>query len=447
MCNIPLIVYLGKNLSEYGQQTADRRTFTTLINQHFPLKELKGHKAACNNQTDKLLKYHGSYLRTKIIATDGNRHKVTIHRFYCPSCRATWSVYPTILVPGKHYDSYVIQNNLEDSLSHDLTYRSIIRQQTRLTSSGQAQANAVQNARTPWHWVNWLGQFALPLVLLACGLTPPVYAVEDEKFLKQNGEKSYTIGLVDQRYDVVWWLDYVFATNQQTLEPSLRTLCRYLKHHPAWQSFKGITVDSWSATKNAFLAICPDTKLAECLLHPLLKFEEEVRRYARYTNAPAELIALLKEAFTSVVFADCQADFEEGLAELETSPEFAHPILADRLKSLRRKQAGLTLHFSDPNLALTSNPIDRIFKRLERKFSSMQQFRTDKSGKATLNAWAIVYNFRRFGIGAKRFGQSPVELAGIDLQGLPWLQFILIHLSKVRWLKSANFDFHNLLGL
>jgi len=184
--------------------------------------------------------------------------------------------------------------------------------------------------------------------------------------------------------------------------------------------------------------------LAECLLHPLLKFEEEMTCYARYTNASEELVALLKEAFFNVLFADCQADFEVGLAELEASPEFAHPILADRLASLRRKQVGLTLHFSDHNLALTSNPIDRIFKRLERKFSLMQQFRTDESGKATLNAWAIVYNFRRFGLGSKWLGQSPAELAGVDLAGLPWFQFILIQLSKVRWLKSALPDFHNL---
>jgi hypothetical protein len=208
---------------------------------------------------------------------------------------------------------------LEDSLSHDLTYRAIIRPQAQLTSSGEAQPKAMQNNRTPWQWVQWLGQFSLPPVLLACGLTPPTYAVEAEKFLKQNGEKSYTIGLVDHRYDVVWWLDYVFATNQATVEPSLRILSRYLKHPPTWHNFKGIT--SWSATKNAFLAICPDTKLAECLLHPLLKFEEEVARYARYTNAPAELVALLKEAFFNVLFADCQADFEDGLTALGGSEQ------------------------------------------------------------------------------------------------------------------------------
>jgi len=27
-----------------------------------------------------------------------------------------------------------------------------------------------------------------------------------------------------------------------------------------------------------------------------------------------------------------------------------------------------------------------------------------------------------------------VELAGVDLNGLPWLQFVLIRLSKVQWL-------------
>ena len=118
-----------------------------------------------------------------------------------------------------------------------------------------------------------------------------------------------------------------------------------------------------------------------------------------------------------------------------------------RERRFKRKKEGLCLRFSDPNLALTSNSIDRIFKRFELKFSSMQQFRTGVSGKATLNAWGIVYNFRHFGKDAKRQGQSPAELAGVELEGLPWFQFILIQLSKVRWLKSAFPDFHNFLLL
>jgi hypothetical protein len=54
----------------------------------------------------------------------------------------------------------------------------------------------------------------------------------------------------------------------------------------------------------------------------------------------------------------------------------------------------------------------------------------------------ISYSLRRL-----RLGQSPAVLAGVDLHGLPWFQFILIQLAKARWLKSDAPDFHILLGL
>ena len=438
MKNIPLILNLGKNLTEYTQQTADRRTFTTLINQHFPPDLLQGHKEGCKAQPNSLLKYHGSYVRRAVIDTEGKSHQVSIHRVYCRCCRQTWTVYPCILTPSKHYDSYVVQNTLEEVLSYEQSYRATTRHQAQLTSSGEAKPNAFTNARTPWNWVLWLGQFSLPLVLLACGLRPPLYGVEDEKFLKQNRQRSYVIGLVQHQFDLLWWADYVFSTDQDSLEKSLGELSAALKLVEAEHYFKGITTDSWKATRNAFLTLDPRTKLAECLLHPMLKFEKEVRRYARTEKLGEEVVEILLEAFWQVLLAPDAESWEANLKELESWEDFQHPILAARLASLRRKQEGLSLRFSDSNLAPTSNAIDRIFKRLERKFSSMQQFRTDESGKATLNAWGIVYDFRQFGTDAKRSGKSPAELAGVDLGGLPWFQFILLQMSKKRWLKPLS---------
>src|SRR4051794_39072318 len=123
MRNIPLIVYLGKNLTEYHQQTADYRTLTHQINEHFPADQLEGHKTECILDATGSLAYHGSYLRTKIVDTEGQIHQAKIHRLYCPKCRQTWTVYPSILVPGKHYDSYVVQNTLENTLSYEQSYR------------------------------------------------------------------------------------------------------------------------------------------------------------------------------------------------------------------------------------------------------------------------------------------------------------------------------------
>lgn len=170
----------------------------------------------------------------------------------------------------------------------------------------------------------------------------------------------------------------------------------------------------------------------------MLKFEDEVARYARYFDTPLERVRELKSAFWQILVAPDPLSWENRLNELARWPEFAHPILADRLRSLRTKAQGLCEHFYDPNLALTSSATYRKFARLERKMASMQQFRTDESGHATLNAWGIVHDFRRSGTDARRGRFKPVELAGLELNELPWLQFIMIKLSKSQWLKPHD---------
>jgi len=316
-----------------------------------------------------------------------------------------------------------------------MSYGGAMRQQHQLSSSGQSRPNPLRHPRTLWQWFQWLGQFSIPQVLLACGLLPPHYAVEDEKFLSQNGHKSYGVGLVDHRYDLLWWLDYVFATDEITLKGSLQRLQTQLAKADPTHYFWGITGDDWPAAKNASRAVNPQTTLAQCLLHPMLKFEDEVVRYARYFDTPAERVKELKTAFWQILVAPDQRSWESRLEALAGWPEFTHPILADRLKSLRAKKQGLCERFKDPTLALTSSAIDRKFARLERKMASMQKFRTAESGRATLNAWGIVHDFRQFGPDARREGLSPMELAGVELNGLPWLQFVLIKLSKSLWLK------------
>jgi hypothetical protein len=290
---------------------------------------------------------------------------------------------------------------------------------------------------TPWHWVLWLGRFSLPVVLLSCGLLPPDYSLEDEKFLRENGHATYAVGLVDHRYDLLWWLDYTWATDQAAIQNSLQKFLDTI-----WQAtefshyFKGVTTDGWQAAKNAFLALNPNTKLGGCILHPLLKFKKVPANWARRTSAGVERVKELSLAFAGVLFAPDQATWDLRLAALKRLPDFADPQLADRLSSLESKQAELTEHFLDGNLARTSSALDRKFQRLERKLSSMQKFRTEEGGELTLSAWAIVHDFRQFGPGAKRAGQSPAELAGVDLQGQPWLPYLMLKLARVYWLKD-----------
>jgi hypothetical protein len=54
-----------------------------------------------------------------------------------------------------------------------------------------------------------------------------------------------------------------------------------------------------------------------------------------------------------------------------------------------------------------------------------------QGGLATVDAWAITRNCWRFLKGAKRAGLSPLELAGADFSGIPWMQ--LINLVLCAW--------------
>ena len=70
-------------------------------------------------------------------------------------------------------------------------------------------------------------------------------------------------------------------------------------------------------------------------------------------------------------------------------------------------------------------------KFLNRNKDNMQTFHTPESGLATVNAWAITRNCWRFLKGAKRAGLSPLELAGADFLGIPWMQ--LVNLVLCAW--------------
>ena len=42
----------------------------------------------------------------------------------------------------------------------------------------------------------------------------------------------------------------------------------------------------------------------------------------------------------------------------------------------------------------------------------------------SLTVWALVHDSVPYLPGAQYAGQSPAQLAGVDLQGLPWLQYV-----------------------
>ncbi len=76
--------------------------------------------------------------------------------------------------------------------------------------------------------------------------------------------------------------------------------------------------------------------------------------------------------------------------------------------------------------------VELTFKLLTRKVESLYSFRRSKCNAAqkSLVVWALVRDFVPYLPGAKYAGRSPAQLAGVDLQGLPWLQYVNLKLSE-----------------
>jgi len=109
------------------------------------------------------------------------------------------------------------------------------------------------------------------------------------------------------------------------------------------------------------------------------------------------------------------------------------PILLARCKSLQKKSHYNTWRLRSPLLAATSSLVELTFKQLTRKVESLYSFRRSKCNAAqkSLIVWALVRNFIPYLPGAKHEGRSPAQLAGVDLQGLPWLQYVNLKFSEV----------------
>jgi hypothetical protein len=139
--------------------------------------------------------------------------------------------------------------------------------------------------------------------------------------------------------------------------------------------------------------------------------------------------AQIRQAFLRVLQAPTSEAYQKALDELPQA--FEHETLASRKDSLTAKQALFQAWTSDDKLSVVTTALDQCMKFLNRKLDNMQTLHNPKSGLATANAWAITRNCWRFLKGAKRAGLAPLELAGADFLGIPWMQ--LVNLILCAW--------------
>jgi hypothetical protein len=279
--------------------------------------------------------------------------------------------------------------------------------------------------------MQWLGQLSPAQLNLALGVEPPTPLIEDEKHTKECGEKAYVPIVYAPKEALIWWIDYTDSVSEVALRDSLE---RFKALSERLARIAGATVDGWDPAQKALQAAFPGITLAECHLHAMLKLGQHLATYKRQRKKAGRPVSdqeasNIRKAFLHVLDALTPEEYQKALDELPDA--FEYEPLASRKDSLTAKQTLFQAWTTDDKLALVSTALDQCMKFLNRKLDNMQTLHGPQSGLATVNAWAITRNCWRFLKGAKRAGLSPLELAGADFSGIPWMQ--LVNLVLCAW--------------
>jgi hypothetical protein len=440
--NRTVTLHLGNMLAEYQAMISTEEGIQDLIRRVEVADSLNwgplahGHQADCPRCLQ--FTHHDAYLRW-VQHFDGTRSPVTMVRVRCLECGAVFSIQPSFIVRYKRYDTDAIEKSMTLLFIAEGSYRMTNVSQalgidTRHAGTWLALEEAEPLAISPmalWGLVQWLGQLSPAQLNLALGVEPPTHVIEDEKHAKECGEKAYVPMVYAPKEALIWWVDYVDSVSEATLRDSLerfKALSQRLAH------IVGATVDGWDPAQKALQAAFPGITLVECHMHALLKLGQHLATFKRQRKKAGHPVSELEEAhirqaFVRVLQAPTPEAYQKALDELPDA--FEHEPLASRKDSLRIKQALFQAWTTDAKLAVVTTALDQCMKFLNRKLDNMQTLHGPCSGLATVNAWAITRNCWRFLKGAKRAGLSPLELAGADFLGIPWMQ--LVNLLLCAW--------------
>jgi len=433
---------LGNTLAEYRANLMKPDGIPTLIRRVEIADSLNwgclsdGHHPGCLRQLH--FTHHHTYTRM-VKHFDGTWSSVSILRVRCLDCEAVFTILPSFIVRYKRHDTDAIEKFMTLLFITEDSYRmagvsqalGMDTQQAGSWVALEARQGAAISPRALWSLVQWLGQLSPAQLNLALGVEPPRHVIEDEKHVTQNGEKAYVPMVYAPKEALIWWIDYIQSVSADALQSSLE---RFKALSDRLACIGGATVDGWDAAQEALKAVFKGITLQECHLHALIKFGQHLATYKRQRKAAGQPLseqdeAQIYHAFAKVLTAPTAETYQKALDELPEA--FDHATLASRKQSLREKQALFQAWTTDSQLVVVTTALDQCMKFFNRKQDNMQTFRSEKSGLATANAWAITRNCWRFLKGAKRAGLSPLELAGAAFAGIPWLQ--LVNLVLCAW--------------
>jgi hypothetical protein len=368
--------------------------FAFLLALGFQLK----HKATCDGGG--CLTRHSHYVRVRLGG-------LTIRRVQCTRCKAVFTVLPHFVL-------------------RDRQMRPEVAREALLATHGglSLERCAVLYHLSPmalYRLVCALGQQSLVTVLTRCGLPLPIYFLADEKHSRCLAAKVYLPTIICGR--VMWHLGYTEEASAAAFTQSYQEFQRAaLQQEPTYR-VRGILTDGFDSTTKSLRTLFPGVRLGYCLRHALTKLPSKL------TAIASPMRRALRSQFHTLWYRARQRKSLRVFALGQRLRHFADYVTrkagianGERVRRwVQDKKADWYAVLADPQMPVTSTPLDQAHNAIDWKLFMMKGFHHPKgSQQAFLRGLAHLYNLVPYQRRAQHAGQCGVEVEGGTVPTRDW---------------------------
>jgi hypothetical protein len=239
-----------------------------------------------------------------------------------------------------------------------------------------------------WHRLECsLGRCSLVGTTVKAAERLPRHLVADEKHTTMAGKKIYLAATVGGGCCLGMALSEsagnddleaaygVFRDEARRLDP---------KYRP-----ETVNTDGWPATRAAWRALFEGITIILCFLHAFLKIRDRAKHLG-------ETFDSLRERVWDAYHAPDARSFSQRLRRLREWSEshVDQPVVREKVSALCDKREAFLLAYDHPGCRRTSNPVDRLMRRLDHHLYCGQHLHGSRGAAGLgLRGWALIHNF------------------------------------------------------
>jgi hypothetical protein len=279
-----------------------------------------------------------------------------------------------------------------------------------------------------------LGQHSLVKVLTRCGLPLPPYFLADAKHRRCLPEKVSLPTIVHGR--LIWHLGYTENASAVAFTQSYGAVQRAASQQEPAYRVRGILTDGFDSTTKSLQTLLPGARLGHCLRHALIKLPKKLAAIV------SPVRRALRSPFHTLWYRARQRKGLRVFARGQRLRRFADHVTntagaanGARVRQwFHDKKAGWYAVLEDPQMPVTSTPLEQAHHAMDRKLFMMKGFHHPQGNQqAFLRGLAHLYNLVPYQRRARPAGQCGVDVEGGTVPTREgWLNLQLLTSGGVR---------------